>query len=93
MNFEQTLRDNRLFIIFSMALMTMAKSNRLLQEGGANPEAIKHINAGIELIANQLDNAALRMETEIVALKSVDELSQELGIPRAANPQDSKGRN
>lgn len=83
MNFEQTLRDNRLFIVFSMALMTMAKSNRMLQEGGASPEAIKQINAGIELIATQLDNAALKMEREVEAFKNVEELSKKLGIPRA----------
>ena len=68
--------------MFSMALMTMAKSNRMLQEGGASPEAIKQINAGIELIATQLDNAALKLEMEVEASKNVEDLSRKLGIPR-----------
>jgi hypothetical protein len=93
MNFEQTLRDNRLFIMFSMALMTMAKSNRMLQEGGASPEAIKQISAGIDLIATQLDKAALKMETEIEALKNVEELSKKLGIPRTDKPGFSDKEN
>ncbi|TKJ42145.1 hypothetical protein CEE37_00270 [candidate division LCP-89 bacterium B3_LCP] len=94
MSLEKTLRDNRLFVIFSMALMTVAKSNRLLQDGGADPEAVQHIEKALELIARQLDSAAIQMEREIEALKNIDEISQKLGIPRAGiKKHDDKGEN
>ncbi len=89
MKLDQTLQDNRLFMVFAIALMTVAKSNRLLQEGGADPEAVKHINTAIELIAKQLDKTAIRMETELQALKSIDDLCRELGILRADHKADN----
>lgn len=83
MDLDQTLKDGRLFLLFSLTLMTVVKSNRLLMEGGADPIAIRHINKAIELIAKQLDEAAVRLETEYQALKNVDDLSRDLGIARA----------
>lgn len=93
MNIDQTLKDNRHFLVFSLTLMMVVKSNRLLMEGGANPEAIRHINKAIELIANQLDEATIRLETEYQALKNIEELSQKLGIPRAGAQSNQNDAN
>lgn len=82
MSLEQTLKDNNHFQVFSLALMMVAKSSRLLLEGGANPEAIKHINKAVELISRQLDSAAVRLETELHAVKNVDDLFRKMNIPK-----------
>ena len=82
MNLEQTLQDNNNFQIFTLALMMVAKSSRLLLEGGANPEAIKHINKAVELISKQLDSAAVHLEAEVHAVKNVDDLFRKMNIPR-----------
>lgn len=92
MKFEQTLQNDRLFLSFAVTLMTISKSNRLLQESGADPEAIQHINAAIELIAKQLDQTAKRLETEILALKNVDDLLLKLGIPQKNCKEDGSGK-
>ena len=81
MTLEQTLKDSRLFILFSTALMMMTKSNRVLKLGGATPEAIAHITTGIELISRQLDEAAVKLETEMHAVKEAEELLNKLGVP------------
>lgn len=88
MNLDQTLKDNRLFILFSVSLLMLSKSSRLLLEGGADPQAILHINRGIELISKQLDEAAVKLETELSAHRDVDELCRKLGIPRASDPSN-----
>jgi len=82
MSLEQTLKDNNHFQVFSLALMMVAKSSRLLLEGGANPEAIKHINKAVELISKQLDSAAVRLETELYAVKNVSDLFKKMNIPK-----------
>ncbi len=82
MSLEQTLKDNNHFQVFSLALMMVAKSSRLLLEGGANPEAIKHINKAVELISKQLDSAAVRLETELYAVKNVNDLFKKMNIPK-----------
>ncbi|MCX6640579.1 MAG: hypothetical protein NTW14_08880 [bacterium] len=87
MKLDETLKDQRLFSIFSTALMITANSSRILKEGGADPEAIVHINNAIELIAKQLDEAANRLTAELQAVKSVDELFQEMGIPKTQSAQ------
>jgi len=81
MTLNDTLKDQRLFSIFSTALMITANSNRILKEGGADPEAVTLINKAIELIAKQLDDAAFLLAIELQAVKSVDALFQEMGIP------------
>jgi hypothetical protein len=83
MKLEDTLKNHHQFLAFTTALMTISKFNKVLLEGGADPEAIKHINAAIRLISKQLDSAAIRIETELQAVKSIDALSRKLGIPRA----------
>ncbi len=90
MSLDATLRDNQSFFIFSTALMLVTKSNRLLMQGGACPEAIKHITTGVELISKQLDDAAVRLETEMHAIKEADNLLEELGIPRVDSQESSQ---
>jgi len=82
MSLEQTLKDNNHFQVFSLALMMVAKSSRLLLEGGANPEAISHINKAVEMISKQLDRAAVRLETELYAVKNVNDLFKKMNIPK-----------
>lgn len=82
MELDGVLKDRDLFVVFSLALMMVAKSSRLLSESGANPEAIRHINTAIEMISRQLDNAAVRMEIELHAIKDIEDLCKNLGIPR-----------
>ena len=88
MELDDTLKDDHLFLIFSVALMVVAKSNQLLMLGGADPEAIRYINKAIELISRQLNETAMRMETEHQAMKDLDELCKKLGIQRADERQE-----
>jgi len=83
MNFDQTMKDNRLFLLFSLSLLMLSKSSRLLLEGGADPRAISHINQGIELISKQLDEAAIKLEVELNAQRDLDDICRKLGIRRA----------
>lgn len=82
MSFDQTLNDSREFTIFSLALMTLSKSARVLLQCGADPAAILHINRAIQLISKQLDDAAARLETDLQATREIEELCKTLGIAR-----------
>ncbi len=88
MNIDETFQDKRLFLVFSLAVLTLSKSARLLLERGADPLAISHLNRGIELISIQLGEAARRMENEIEAGRELNLLLDTLGIPK---PPDQPG--
>ncbi len=83
MDLHQTLQDNRQFLIFSLALMTLSKSAQLLLENGADPVAISAINRGISLISKQLDEAAKLVETELEASRNLKALCEKMGIASA----------
>jgi hypothetical protein len=87
LNFDDTIKDQRLFLIFSLALISLSKSAHLLLERGADPSAITHINRGIEMISGQLSEAAGRLETELHANREIDEICQKLGILRPSAPE------
>ncbi|MBU1131520.1 hypothetical protein KJ840_05310 [Patescibacteria group bacterium] len=88
MDFDETLGDQRLFLIFSMALLMVFKSTQILKDGGANPQAIELICEGIELISLQLDEAAERLEKEKKAQKWLEKFKKDLHIPPAIEPPD-----
>ena len=85
MTLDQTLNDPGEFQIFSLALTTLSKSARLLLLGGADPQAIAHLNRGIQLISKQLNEAAERLETDLQATRDVDDLFKTLGIARSGD--------
>ncbi|MFH1734592.1 MAG: hypothetical protein ABIE92_07775 [bacterium] len=63
--------------------MMVTKSCNVLQEGGADSIAIRHINEAIKLISLQLDEEAMRLQIEMEAIKDIAGLRKQLGIPRA----------
>ncbi|RJP79998.1 MAG: hypothetical protein C4524_04240, partial [Candidatus Zixiibacteriota bacterium] len=88
MDLDETLQDSRRFLVFSLALMSLSKCARLLLDGGADPDAVLHVSRGIDLISQQLETAARRLETDAEAAHEIGALCRHLGIPRAGGPSD-----
>ena len=88
MSLEETLKDKNLFMLFSAALMMVTKSSRVLADSGANREAIDLLNKAVLLISRQLDEAAMKLETELQAIKQTDGLLTRLGIPKSSPPPE-----
>jgi len=82
MELNETLKNQRLFMLFSSALMMVTNSCKILKEGGADTVAVEHINEAVKLISKQLDKEAMKLELELEALKDIDNLRVKMGIPR-----------
>ena len=88
MNLEETLKDKNLFFLFSAALLMVTKSSRVLADSGANQKAIGLLNKAVELISQQLDETAMKLETELQAMKEADCLLTNLGIPKSSTSSE-----
>jgi hypothetical protein len=87
--FEKTLSVESWFRTYSLSLIMLNKSVRLIQERGADKQAVRQILAGIQLLNKQLFDAAeqlkRRKEVDRFITSLQDEWSDEETPPESAS--------
>ena len=85
--FEKTLSTESRFRTYSLSLIMLNKSVRLIQERGADKQALRLILAGIQLLNKQLFDAAERLKRRQEVDRFIRSLHDEWNTQTLAGPE------
>ena len=87
MKLSETMQDTGSFLTFSTALMTIIKANAVLLKLGADVEAGKYIQKGLEIIYLQLKQVQGELAIELEAIQHVEHFlnikGKDLGVRKS----------
>jgi hypothetical protein len=90
MKLSETMQNTRKFTLFSTALMTIQNANTVLLRLGADVEAGKYIQKGLEVIYFQLKQVQGELAKELEAVQYVENFldieGKDLGVKKSDSP-------